>query len=109
MTAVSVSGIVTALGSTAERCAVTVTATPSSTGFGEADSHTVGVVGVPPPPSSSRILTVIELGLPSVTEDGKLPSATVNVSSSVSASRAVVIAPVPLVWPPVIVMPASVP
>ena len=105
---VTVSGIVTAPGSTADNLAVTVTEEPSSTGFGEADSDTVGVGGVVPP-SSSRILTVTEDGLPARTDEGRLPSATVNVSSSVSASSLVVIVPVPVAEPPAIVMLASAP
>ena len=55
MPAVSVSGTVTALPSAEDNVAVTVTGLPSSTGFGEADSHTVGVGVVPP--SSSMMVT----------------------------------------------------
>ena len=105
--AVTVSGIVTAFDSTDDSRAVTVTALPSSTGFGEADSRTVGVGGAVPSPS--RIRTVTEDGLPARTDAGRLPSATVNVSSSASASSLVAILPVPLVEPPAIVMPASAP
>ena len=48
--------------------------------------------------SSSAIVTVTELGLPAVTEDGSVPSATVKVSSSKSASSAVEIVPEPVTW-----------
>ena len=61
------------------------------------------------PSSSSEIVTVTDDGLPAVTEAGRLPSATVNVSSSVSASCAVVTVPVLLVEPLLIVMLVSVP
>ena len=48
-------------------------------------------------------------GVPAVTVFGRVPSATVKVSSSVSASCAIVIVPVPLVAPELIVMLVSVP
>ena len=50
-----------------------------------------------------------EDGLPTLTLDGRLPSETVKVSSSSSASRVVWMVPVPVVCPPVIVMFVSVP
>ena len=59
--------------------------------------------------SSSRIMMRTDDGLPAVTSDGSAPSATVNVSSSVSASWFVVIVPVPLVAPEPIAMLVSVP
>ena len=59
--------------------------------------------------SSSQILTCTELGLPAVTEDGSVPSDTVKVSSSSSASWFVETGPVPVVWPAAIEMEASVP
>ena len=91
--------------------AVTVTGEPSATGFGEADRLTVGGVGVVPPPSSSEIVICTELGLPPVTDDGRLAvfSATVNVSSSSSASWFVVTVPVPVVEPELTAMLDSVP
>ena len=53
----------------------------------------------------SSIVTSTESGLPASTDVGRLESsATVNVSSSVSASTAVVIVPVPLVSPLLILM-----
>ncbi|MCY3594323.1 MAG: hypothetical protein OXH01_03685 [Bacteroidetes bacterium] len=103
--AVCMSGIVTSLDSAADSIADTVTGSPSSTGFGETDSHTAGVV----PPSPSRMVTSTALGLPAVTDDGRLLSATVNVSSSASASSVVEIVPVPLVEPALIVMEGSEP
>ena len=57
----------------------------------------------------SRIVTRTEDGFPAVTGAGRSPIATVNVSSSVSASSAVVIVPLPLVKPALTRMPASVP
>ena len=60
-------------------------------------------------PSSSRIVTWTDDGLPAVTSGGKLPSATVNVSLSSSASCAVVTVPVPVVCPPLTVMLPSEP
>ena len=48
-------------------------------------------------------------GLPATTLDGSVPSATVNVSSTSSASWFVLIVPVPLVAPEVIAMLVSVP
>ena len=59
--------------------------------------------------SSSVIVTCTVVGLPSVTDDGNAPSATVNVSSSVSASCNVRTVPVPLVEPASTVMLASIP
>ncbi|MCY3594324.1 MAG: hypothetical protein OXH01_03690 [Bacteroidetes bacterium] len=99
------SGIVTSLDSAADSVAVTVTEEPSFTGFGETDSHTVGVAL--PSPSLSLIVTSTALGLPAVTDGGRLLSATVNVSSSASASSVVEIVPVPLVEPALIAMPDS--
>jgi len=80
---------------------------PSSTGFGEADRLTVGAAGGVP--SSSRIVTSTDDGLPAITSGGSVPSATVNVSSSSSSSCDVVTVPVPVVCPPVTVMLASEP
>ena len=62
--AVNVSGIVTLPDSASDSVAVTVTGLPSVTGFGEADRLTVGVVGVAP--SSSVIVSVWLLALPTV-------------------------------------------
>ena len=59
--------------------------------------------------SSSRIVIRTEFGVPAVTDDGSVPSATVNVSFSVSGSWFVVIVPVPLVELAAIVMLASGP
>ena len=59
--------------------------------------------------SPSRIVTSTDDGLPAVTSVGSVPSDTVNVSSSVSASSTVGIVPVPVVRPPLIVMLASAP
>ena len=86
--------------------AVTVTDEPSVTGFGAADSDTEGVDGGV---VVSVIVTSTEPGLPAVTDDGRVPSATVNVSSSRSSSAAVVIVPVPVVEPALIVMDDSDP
>ena len=73
------------LPSVPDSVAVTVTGEPSATGFGDADRLTVGT-------SPSVIVTVTLFGLPVVTVEGSvLPSATVNVSSSVSVSSVVVI------------------
>ena len=83
--------------SAAVSVAVTVTDEPSVTGFGDADNDTEGVV-------VSVIVTVTEVGLPDTTDDGRVPSATVNVSSRVSASAVVDIVPVPVVEPAAIVM-----
>ena len=58
--------------------------------------------------SSSEIVTCTDDGLPAVTEDGRLASATVTVSSSVSSS-AVETVPVPVVWPASMVMDDSGP
>ena len=80
---------------------------PSSTGFGEADRLTVGTAGVVP--SSSRMVTRTDDGLPAVTSGGSVPSATVNVSSSSSSSCDVVTVPVPVVCPPLTVMLAGAP
>ena len=55
---VIVTGIVTLPDSAADSVAVTVTVRPSTTGFGDADSRTVGVVGVAPAPSTRRRETV---------------------------------------------------
>ena len=55
--AVSVSGIVTSAASVSDSRAVTVTEEPSSTGFGDAESRTLGDAGgggVVPPSSSSN-------------------------------------------------------
>ena len=84
------------------RVVVSVTASPPSAGALLLLS--VSVVGELPPPSSSLMVTRTELGLPAVTDDGRLPSATVNVSSSVSASWFVVTVPVPFVEPELMVM-----
>ena len=59
--------------------------------------------------SSSSIVTCTEDALPAATPRGSAPSATVNVSSSVSSSWAVEIVPETLEKPAGIVMPASVP
>ena len=74
------------------------------TGFGAADSDTLGAGASP-----SVIVTCTELVAPANTEDGRLPRATVNVSSSWSASSVVVIVPVPLVRPESMVMDAKAP
>ena len=59
--------------------------------------------------SSSRIVISTDDGVPAVTVFGRVPSATVKVSSCSSASCAVVIVPVPLVAPELIAMLVSVP
>ena len=104
--AVSVSGIVKFVACVFESVAVTVTSAPSPTGFGAADSDTVG----PATPLSSMV-TVTEAVSPAVCPIGRLAvfSATVNVSSMVSASTAVVIIPVPVVSPPAILIADSAP
>ena len=104
--AASTSGIVTSSANASESRALTVTERPSSTGFGDADSLTVGGGGSS---SSSRIVTSTNDGSPAVTSGGNVPSDTVNVSWSVSASTTVEIVPAPVVCPPVIVMLASDP
>ena len=104
--ALSVSGIVTLFDNASDNRAVTVTGCPSSTGFGEADRLTLGGSGAPSP---SRIVTSTDAGLPAVTSPGRLPSPTVNVSCSASASSVVEIVPVPDVRPPPTVMLASDP
>ena len=58
----------------------------------------------PPPLPASEIVIRTEFGLPAATPFGRVPSATVNLSSSVSVSCAVVIVPVPVVFPRLIVM-----
>lgn len=60
--------------------------------------------GVKTKPGSSSSVTVTELGPPAVTESGRLPNATVEVSPSLSASSLVDIVAVPLVDPAAIVM-----
>ena len=85
---------------------MTVTDCPSSTGFGEADRFTVGVVGVA---SSSRIVTWTDNGLGGSTLLWDSPSATVKVSSSSSSSCAVVMVPSPVSSPLAMVMLASDP
>ena len=55
------------------------------------------------------MVTVTDDGLPARTDDGSAPKDTVNVSSSSSASCAVVTSPVPVVEPLLIVMPESEP
>ena len=104
--AVSVSGIVTFADSDAESVAVTVTSAPSPTGFGNADSDTVG-----PATPLSMMVTTTEGVSPAMCPAGRLAvfSATVNVSSAVSASTAVVIIPVPVESPPAIRIDDSVP
>ena len=93
----------TSLASAADSVAVTVTGEPSATGFGDADRLTAGT-------SPSVIVTATVFGLPAVTVEGSvLPSATMNVSSSVSVSSVVVIRPVPVVDPGVITMLVSEP
>ncbi|MCY4510894.1 MAG: hypothetical protein OXG35_28630, partial [Acidobacteria bacterium] len=64
--------MVTPPASAGESVAVTVTGDPSVTGFGEAESATVGGVGSGGSTSSSLswIVIVTEDGLPAVTEDG---------------------------------------
>lgn len=72
------------------------------------DTDTVGerfVDGV----SSSAIVTSTAFGSPRVTDDGRLPSATVNVSSSRSASWFAAILPAPVIEPAVMVMDGSAP
>jgi hypothetical protein len=101
---VSTTGIETLLVSDLDSPALTVTSCPSLTGLGEAERLTVGGGG-----PSSRIVITTEDGLPTFTLDGRLPSETVNVSSSSSASRVVWIVPVPVVCPPLIVMFVSEP
>ena len=103
----SSSGIVTSSDNGSDSNAVTVTDCPSSTGLGDADRLTLGRSG--PPSSSSRIVTSTNDGSPAVTSGGNVPSDTVNVSSSASASSTVGIVPAPSVCPPVIVMLASDP
>ena len=102
----STRGTVTSSVNASDSRALTVTDRPSSTGFGDADSLTVGGGGSS---SSSRIVTSTNAGSPAVTSGGNAPSDTVNVSSSTSASSTVAIAPAPVVCPPVIVMLASDP
>ena len=98
--------MLTLLDSAEDSVAVTVTESPSSTGFGEADSDTVGTEK-----SSSRIVIRTELGgaRRHARRQGCSPSATVNVSSASSASCAVVMVPVPVVAPEAMVMLVSVP
>ena len=74
-----------------------MTALPSSTVSGEADSDTGGG-------GASVIVTSTEFGLPARTDVGSVPSATVNVPSPVAASSFVETAPVPLVSPASTVM-----
>ena len=61
--AVTETGIVTAPASADDSRAVTVTAPPSSTGFGEADSDTVGVGGVGPSSSNRQVHCVVMPGV----------------------------------------------
>ncbi|MCY4510893.1 MAG: hypothetical protein OXG35_28625 [Acidobacteria bacterium] len=82
--------------------AVIVAAPPSSTVSGEADSDTAGGV-------VSLMVTSTEFGWPAATDPGRSPRAIVKVSSSSSASSAVVIVPAPLVCPASMTMLASVP
>ena len=86
--------------------AVSRTSPPGPTRHGSQDAVTVGgsFVGV-----VSQIVTVTEPGLPACTDDGRLPSATVNVSKSVSSSSFVDIVPVPLIEPALISIPESEP
>ena len=77
----SVTGTDTLFVRAADNLALTVTGCPSFTGLGEAERLTAGRGG-----PSSRIVITTEDGLPAVTVDGRLPSETVNVSSSSSAS-----------------------
>ena len=79
---------------------VIVTSDPSVTGFGAAESEIQ---------TKSLMVTVTELGAPAVTPEGSVPRATVNVSLSVSSSRAVVIVAVPVVDPLGILMLDSAP
>ena len=103
MPGVSVSGTDRPFGSASDTVAVTVTDPPSATGFGVADSVTFAR------PSSSRIVTCTEDGLPATYPDGSVPSDTVKVSSFSPASSFVAIVPVPEVWPSAMVMEVSVP
>ena len=102
MLAVSVSGIVRFAVCAFESVTVTVTSPPSLTGFGDTDSDTNGT-------SSSVMVTVTEFVVPAVTDAGRVPSATVNVSSFSSVSWFVEIVPVPLVCPAATVIADSVP
>ena len=62
------------------------------------------------PATTSLIVTCTEFGLPAVTDDGgREPRDTVKVSSSPSVSWVVVIVPVPVVWPELMLIEASVP
>ena len=100
MPAVTVSGIVTGLESTEDRRTVTVPDSPSCTG--SADSDTDGT-------SSSSMTISTEAGSPGPSPEGRLPSDTVKVSSSLSASWLVETVPVALVAPEAIVMEDSEP
>ena len=95
MPAVSVSGFATSFGSGLDSVACTITARPSVVRFRKSDSETVGAV-VGASTFKSRMVTLTEGDAPAATEDGRdAAKDTVKVSSSVSSSRVVVMAPVP--------------
>ena len=50
------------------------------------------------------MVTVTDAGSPGITDDGRVPRATLNDSSSVSSSAVVVIVPAPVVLPAAIMM-----